>query len=136
MYEGRWADDDIDVIGVRSEGEAYAIASGLDVGGVTPVVIIQNTGCLETGDALRGTAYNMGLPIVMLMGYRGYQTLEPGAERIDTAASFFEPTLKAWDIPYTLMDEDGDVGQLIANAFRTASERSLPTAILLVGTTT
>jgi sulfopyruvate decarboxylase subunit alpha len=136
LFETLWADGDIDVIGVTREGEAYAIASGLYVGGITPVVIIQNTGFLETGDAFRGTAYNMGLPIVMLMGYRGYQTLEPGAERVDTAASFFEPTLKAWDIPYTMMDEDSDVGQLIDNAFRTASERSLPTAILLVGTTT
>jgi hypothetical protein len=35
-----------------------------------------------------------------------------------------------------MMDEDSDVGQLIDNAFRTASERSLPTAMLLVGTTT
>ena len=76
------------------------------------------------------------LPIVMLMGYRGYQTLEPGAARLDTAASFFEPTLKAWDIPYTLLREDGEVGQQIASAFRTASERSRPTAVLIVGTTT
>jgi sulfopyruvate decarboxylase subunit alpha len=136
LFEALWAEDDIDVIGVTREGEAYAIASGLYVGGLTPVVIIQNTGFLETGDALRGTAYNMGLPIVMLMGYRGYQTLEPGAARLDTAASFFEPTLKAWDIPYTLLREDGEVGQQIASAFRTASERSRPTAVLIVGTTT
>lgn len=136
LFEALWADADIDVIGVTREGEAYAVASGLHVGGRRPVVIIQNTGFLETGDAFRGTAYNMGLPIVMLMGYRGFQTLEPEAERIDTAASFFEPTLKAWDIPYTLMHEDEDVRGQIAGAFRAAAERSLPVAVLIVGTTT
>lgn len=136
LFETLWAADDIEVIGVTREGEAYAVASGLYVGGSTPVVIIQNTGFLETGDAFRGTAYNMGLPIVMLMGYRGHQTLVPGADRIDTAASFFEPTLKAWDIPYTLMQQDDEVSDQIAGAFRAASERSLPAAVLLIGTTT
>ena len=136
LFEALWADDDIVVVDVTREGEAYAVASGLYIGGVTPVVIIQNTGFLETGDALRGTAYNMGLPIVMLLGYRGYQSMAPGAERVDTAATFFEPTLKAWDIPYTLLQQDSEVGAQIAGAFHTAAQRSLPAAVLLIGTTT
>ena len=136
LFEGLWADQDLEVIDVTREGEAYAVASGLYIGGVTPVVIIQNTGFLETGDAFRGTAYNMGLPIVMLLGYRGYQTMAPGAEQVDTAATFFEPTLKAWDITYSLMQQGSDVGAQIAGAFHQAVERSLPAAVLLIGTTT
>ncbi len=135
LFEALWDDNDIAVVDVTREGEAFAVASGLYIGGCIPVVIIQNTGFLETGDAFRGTAYNMGLPIVMLMGYRGYQTMVPGAERVDTAATFFEPTLKAWDIPYTLMQQDSDVAAQIDGAFRTAAERSLPAAVLLIGTT-
>ena len=72
LFEQIWADDDLTFVGVTREGEAFAVASGLYLGGVTPAVIIQNTGFFETGDAFRGTCYNMGLPIVMLMGYRGY----------------------------------------------------------------
>jgi sulfopyruvate decarboxylase subunit alpha len=136
LFEALWADDDIEVVSVTREGEAYAVASGLMVGGATPIVLIQNTGFLETGDAFRGTCYNMGLPLVMLVGYRGFQTMEPGAERVDTAATFFEPTLKAWDIPYTLMSSDADVEPQIAGAFETAAQRSLPSAVLIVGTTT
>lgn len=133
LFEALWSDADLEVVGVTREGEAFAVASGLHLGGRTPVVIIQNTGFLETGDALRGTAYNMGLPIVMLMGYRGYHTM--GAARVDTAATFLEPTLKAWDIPYsTVHDDDEVVGQL-ASAFRVAREGSRPAAVLLVGTT-
>ncbi len=136
LFEALWADRGITVIGVTREGEAYAVASGLYVGGSLPVVIIQNTGFLETGDAFRGTAYNMGLPIVMLMGYRGFQTMEPGAERVDTAATFFEPTLKAWDIPYTLMSTDDEVSEQISGAFQMAAQRSLPSSVLIIGTTT
>ena len=67
----------------------------------------------------------------MLVGYRGYKTMEPGAPRVDTAATFFEPTLNAWQIPYTAMHEDGDIEQIPA-AFSKARETSLPTAVLIV----
>ncbi|MYF90648.1 MAG: hypothetical protein F4184_00460 [Gemmatimonadetes bacterium] len=134
LYERLWEHDTIEVILTSREGEAYGLASGLYLGGAHPLVLIQNTGFLEAGDALRGTAYNMGIPLVMLVGYRGYATMAPGAPRVDTAATFFEPTLKAWNIPYTAMHTDDDCGQIDA-AFAKAQETSLPTAVLLVAET-
>lgn len=73
----------IRVLTVTREGEAFAIASGLWVGGHTPVVLIQNTGLLETGDALRGTAMRMRVPLVCLVTVRGHARMaavEPGTE--------------------------------------------------------
>ena len=131
LFERLWAHSHIEVILTSREGEAFGLASGLYLGGATPLVLIQNTGFFEAGDAFRGTAYNMGLPLVMLVGYRGYKTMEPGAPRVDTAATFFEPTLNAWQIPYTAMHEDGDIEQIPA-AFSKARETSLPTAVLIV----
>ena len=125
-------DPEIHVITVSREGEAFAIASGLYVGGKHPVVIIQNTGFLESGDAIRGTAYNMEIPLVSLIGYRGYHTMQPDAPRIDTAATFLEPTLKAWGFPYNTMESDDDIPYISA-AFKKAQETSMPTAVLLVG---
>ena len=130
LFEQLFADAEIELILVSREGEAYSLASGLYLGGKHPAVLIQNTGFLETGDAYRGTAYNMGVPLVSLIGYRGYKTMEPGAPRVDTAATFFEPTLKAWDIPYTVMFTDDDLGQLPA-AFAKAAETSMPSAVLI-----
>ena len=131
LFERLWAHPNIEVILSSREGEAFGLASGLYLGGANPLVLIQNTGFFEAGDAFRGTAYNMGLPIVMLVGYRGYKTMEPDAQRVDTAATFFEPTLNAWQIPYTAMHEDGDIEQVPA-AFTKARETSLPTAVLIV----
>jgi sulfopyruvate decarboxylase TPP-binding subunit len=131
LYEALWAEEDIEVVPVSREGEAYSLACGLYLGGKIPLVLIQNTGFFEAGDAFRGTAYNMGLPLVMMVGYRGYKTMEPGAPRVDSAATFFEPTLAAWNIPYTKMFTDDDTGQ-ISDAFAKASTTSLPTAVLLV----
>ena len=62
---------------------------GLYVGGKQPVVLIQNTGFLESGDAIRGTAVNMEIPLVSIIGYRGYQTLRPESNlHPDSAATF------------------------------------------------
>lgn len=65
---------------VTREGEAFAIASGLWLGGARPVVVIQNTGLLESGDALRGTAVRMGVPLLCLIGYRGRASMDRAGE--------------------------------------------------------
>ncbi|MSR83277.1 MAG: hypothetical protein EXS58_10205 [Candidatus Latescibacteria bacterium] len=135
LFELLFADPDIELILASREGEVFAVAAGLWLGGARPVALIQNTGFLEAGDAFRGTVYNMAIPLVMLIGYRGYKTMQPGAPRVDTAASFFEPTLKAWDIPYTLLFDDQDVPQIPA-AFAKVAETSMPAAVVLVEETT
>ena len=130
LFELLEEQNDIKVMLVSREGEAFAIASGLLVGGARPLVLIQNTGLFEAGDAFRGTAYNMGLPLVMLIGYRGYGGHREGGERVDTAATFLEPTLDAWCIPYTIATTDDDVAQIGA-AFARAERSSLPVAVVL-----
>jgi sulfopyruvate decarboxylase subunit alpha len=130
LYERLCADPRFRVITVTSEGEAFAMASGLFLGGANPLVLIQNTGFLESGDAFRGTAYNMAIPLVMIIGYRGYETM--GSERIDTAATFFEPTLKAWNIPYFVMRSTSE-SHRISEAFSKAAETSLPAAVTYPG---
>lgn len=130
LFEALWETDDIEVILASREGEAFSLATGLHVGGATPLVLIQNTGLLEAGDAFRGTPYNMHIPLVMLVGYRGHGGHREGGDRVDTAATFLEPTLKAWNIPYVFAEPDAIANQL-TQAFETAHTTSLPVAVLL-----
>ena len=41
LYEVLWEDPEIEVVLVSREGEAYALASGLYLGGKQPLVLIQ-----------------------------------------------------------------------------------------------
>ncbi len=59
------------LVPVAREGETFAIALGLRVGGKKPVVCIQNTGFFESGDSIRGIWIDLKLPILALVGYRG-----------------------------------------------------------------
>jgi len=135
----------IRLLTVTREGEAFAIASGLWVGGRTPVVLIQNTGLLEAGDALRGTAMRMRVPLVCLVTVRGHarmaaRGLRPSAESVnaellsqpdlDSVAVLTEPTLRAWGVPWEVVSTDADLPRLAA-AFRRGQEGEQPVAVLI-----
>ena len=62
----------LDLIPVSREGQAFSTASGLSVGGAKPVILIQNTGLMESGDSMRGWVMGMNIPVVMMVGYRGW----------------------------------------------------------------
>ena len=132
IYELLRADPDIEVITVTREGEAFAIASGLYVGGKKPVIIIQNTGFLESGDAIRGTVASMRVPVVVFIGYRGFHNRDSDGEWIDSVATLLEPTLKAWSFPYERLETDTEIS-CIRRAFETTAATSLPAAVLLIG---
>ena len=66
------ADPDLRLVGVTREGHGCSIAAGLFAGGRRPMMLIQNTGMLESGDSIRGWLMGLNIPIVLMVGYRGY----------------------------------------------------------------
>jgi sulfopyruvate decarboxylase subunit alpha len=133
---------DIRLLSVTREGEAFAMAAGLWLGGRKPLVLIQNTGLLESGDSLRGTLVRMRIPVVCLVTYRGYAKLarlearpEPGPEilsrpDLDSVAVMTEPTLRAWGVPFDFLHTDEDIAKLSA-AFAQVQKLSAPVAVLV-----
>ncbi|MDP6449858.1 MAG: thiamine pyrophosphate-binding protein [Lentisphaeria bacterium] len=128
IYEQLLESPTVQVVPVCREGEAWAVASGLWVGGRRPVVIIQNTGFLESGDALRGTAVDMGVPLLALIGYRGWRSLS--GDSPDTVATLFEPTLRAWEIPYQFLEPQREA-EVLRQAQAQAQTISRPVAVLM-----
>ncbi len=133
----------IECLTVTREGEAFAIASGLWLGGKSPVVVIQNTGLLESGDSLRGTAVRMAVPLLCLITYRGFATMMAGGgglvtehgslltrHDLDSVALATEPTLQAWGVPHHLLDAEDERGR-IGDAWDQAHRESRPVALLI-----
>ena len=92
----------IELVSVCREGEAWAVAAGLYLGGSKPLVVIQCTGLFESGDALRNVLHDYQLPLYGLIGYRSYLNSEslPG----DSCLQFTEPVLKAWNVESIFID--------------------------------
>jgi sulfopyruvate decarboxylase TPP-binding subunit len=129
MYDALKASP-LHLVPVCREGEAFGIAAGLHLGGKTPVVLIQNTGLFESGDVLRGNILNLQMPLLLMVGYRGYHEMVNGQGPVDSAATFTKPILDAWGIVHYLLDTDDDVPK-IAAAFKKGREASRPVAVLI-----
>lgn len=127
------------------EGEAMGLAAGLWLGGGCPVVLIQNTGLMEAGDGLRGTASRMGAPILLMITCRGYGKakgagLNPNLGEVnrdvlvradlDSVAHMTEATLRAWGIPFSYLRDSSDLTP-VAEAFAQAQKDERPVALLL-----
>jgi sulfopyruvate decarboxylase TPP-binding subunit len=130
---GTWEDalagqDRIRLVRVCREGEAWAVAAGLILGGRKPVVAIQCTGFFESGDAMRNVVFDLGLPVFAFVGYRSYlvQDKLPG----DTARIYTEPVLKAWGLPYRLITAADQVAE-IANHYRQCQSQGTAGVVLL-----
>ena len=127
LYELMLEQDWLDVVPSSREGETFAIALGLIVGGKVPVCVIQNTGMMESGDSIRGMAIDAGFPMVMLIGYRGWTR---HGVITDSAARYTETFLHAMGINYYLLETDDDATR-ISVAFEEARANNRPVAVLV-----
>ena len=129
MYLAMQEEESMDLIPVAREGESMAIAAGLYIGGKKPVCLIQNTGMFESGDSIRGIALDVKLPLVIMVGYRGWTR---HGVTTDSAAKFTEPILDAWGINYYLVEGDADADR-ITTAFEEADVHGPSHVAVLVG---
>ena len=127
MFQLMEAEPGLDLIPVCREGETMAIAAGLIIGGKKPVCIIQNTGMYESGDSIRGMALDLQMPMVIMVGYRGYTRHGRSA---DSAGLYTEPFLNTWGLHYYLVENDGDADR-ISLAFADAEKAKRPVAVLV-----
>ncbi len=130
---GQWEADlvaspNLNVVRVCREGEAWAVAAGLYLGGARPLVLIQCTGLFESGDALRNAVHDYQLPLFAVIGYRSYLNQEtlPG----DTCLVFTEPILKAWNLDYQFIDAPEKL-DLIAQHFHECQAAGKPGVALI-----
>jgi sulfopyruvate decarboxylase TPP-binding subunit len=127
MYEAM-RESQLTLVPVCREGESIAVAAGLIMGGKRPVVLIQSTGFYESGDSVRGLSLDLHLPLLLMIGYRGYAGL--GRPPSDSAARFLEPVLDAWGIPHHVVESNATC-RYISEAYRQAEAASHPVAVLM-----
>jgi sulfopyruvate decarboxylase subunit alpha len=129
LYQAIGDDPVIQLITPCREGESIAIAAGLWTGGCKPLVVIQTTGLMEAGDALRGCGLGPKVPLRIMVGWRGYGGAQAGRMPIDSAYTYTEPLLHAWGIPYWCIMGDEDL-PMLQRMDRTAAETSFPAAVV------
>ena len=121
------AEKSLRLVGVSREGHACSIAAGLAAGGRKPLILIQNTGMMESGDSIRGWLLGLDVGVVMMVGYRGWTR---HGVTTDTAATYTERFLMAFGIDYYLVENDADAPR-ITTAFEEAARTRRPVVVLV-----
>ena len=119
------------LIRVCKEDEGIGICAGLAYTGKRSLLLIQQTGMLDSINAIRGVAVEYALPICMMVGLL---EKEPGVRPLQSkryGVRIVEPILDAMGIPYHEIEGDADLGK-IRPAIDAAYAGSHP-VVLLVG---
>src|ERR1700704_4566901 len=126
LYLLMQAEPSLTLVGVSREGLAASIAAGLAAGGKKPLILIQNTGMMESGDSIRGWLMGLNIPVVLMVGYRGWTR---HGVTTDTAATSTERFLMAFGLSYYLVENDADAPR-ITTAFEEAAKTQRPVVVL------
>jgi sulfopyruvate decarboxylase subunit alpha len=119
------------LIRVCKEDEGIGICAGLAYTGKRALLLIQQTGMLDSINAIRGVAIEYALPICMMVGLLEKEPGVPPRQSKRYGVRIVEPILDAMGIAYHEIEGDNDVGQ-IRPAIDEAYAGSRP-VVLLIG---
>ena len=116
---------------VCKEDEGVAICAGLSYCGKRALLLIQQTGLLDSINAVRGVAVEYGLPICMMVGLLEKEPGVPPMQSKRYGVRIVEPILDAMGIAYHEIEAEADVAK-IGPAIDAAYAQSRP-VVLLIG---
>jgi sulfopyruvate decarboxylase subunit alpha len=119
------------LIRICKEDEGIGICAGLAYTGRRALLLIQQTGLLDSINAIRGVAVEYALPICMMVGLLEKEPGVPPLQSKRYGVRIVEPILDAMGIPYHEIETDADLGK-IKPAIDDAYAASHP-VVLLIG---
>ena len=119
------------LVRVCKEDEGVGICAGLAYTGRRSLLLIQQTGLLDSINAVRGVAVEYALPICMMVGLLEKEPGVPPRQSKRYGVRIVEPILEAMGITYHEIEEEADVAR-IRPAIGEAYAQSRP-VVLLIG---
>ena len=119
------------LIRICKEDEGVGICAGLSYCDKRALLLIQQTGLLDSINAIRGVAVEYSLPICMMVGLLEKEPDVPPRQSKRYGVRIVEPILDAMGIAYHEIDADADLAK-IKPALEDAYAHSRP-VVLLIG---
>jgi sulfopyruvate decarboxylase subunit alpha len=115
LYPAMDAAPGLRTIRVTNEGEGAAIAGGVFLSGKRAVLVMENSGLRAAVEPLARMGLGAGIPVVMLMSYRG-ELGENNWWAIPHGITM-EPVLNALRVPYRVVRQEDEIEQAIVDAY-------------------
>jgi len=123
-------DPDFQLIRVCKEDEAISVAAGLSFSDRRALVLIQNTGFMDSINAIRVMAVEYNLPICMMIGLQGKEPDRMPEESEKYSVRICPPLADAMSLPHYLVQSDEDV-DLISTKIELAYTTPSPVAFFI-----
>lgn len=118
------------LVRVCKEDEGVSICAALSYAGIRAVLLLQQTGLLDSINALRAIAIDYRHPVCLLVGLLGNAPGEDPRESARYGVRIVPPVLDAMGIPLRVVRDDAQVPGVV-EAIDAAYARSGPVAVLL-----
>ena len=124
-------DPDLRLVRLCKEDGGVAICAGLAATGVRAVLMMQQTGLMDSLNAIRAVAMDYRQPIVMLVGLQGKERDRAASDSASYGVRIVGPVLDAMGLDRIAIEAPGDEA-LLAPAIERAYSESRP-VIALIG---
>lgn len=102
LHDAMKSDKAVRYIECSAENQALTTATGLYVGGMSPMVMMQNQGLLNCLNTLRSVGLDAGIPLVLSVGAFGREFAnlgQPITQSRRACVNLVEPVMAAMGIP-------------------------------------
>jgi sulfopyruvate decarboxylase subunit alpha len=123
-------DPGMTLVRICKEDEGIGICAGLAFAGRRAVLLIQQTGLLDSINALRAVGVEYAQPIVLLVGLQGKEAGVAPKNSNKFAVRIVEPILDAMGVEHVLVEASGDETR-IEPAIERAYAASRPICVLI-----
>ena len=129
LYPAMDATPALRTIRVTNEGEGAGICGGVFLSGKRAVLVMENSGLRAAVEPLARMGLGAGIPVVMLMSYRG-ELGENNWWAIPHGITM-EPVLQALRTPYRIVRQEEEIEQAIVDAYEWSYSAYYHSAVVL-----
>jgi sulfopyruvate decarboxylase TPP-binding subunit len=123
----------MELVATASEQEAVTIAAGAILGGKQAAVYMENTGLYVSSYSLLAVGKQLGVPIVLVVGYLGGVPDQRNSFLYATIGSHTVPLLQGLGIEHMVLEDGDRLEERIKDAVRAANALRGPFALLFAG---
>ncbi len=131
LYPALDADPAFRTIRVTNEGEGAAICGGVFLSGKRAALVMENSGLRAAAEPLARMGLGSGIPVVMLMSYRG-ELGETNWWAIPHGITM-QPMLDALRIPSRIVRDEAEIERAITDAYDWSYAAHYHSAVVLGG---
>ncbi|MDE0114634.1 MAG: decarboxylase [Albidovulum sp.] len=118
------------LVRVCKEDEGISICAAMSYCDTKAILLMQQTGLMDSLNALRAIGMDYCLPVCMLVGLQGKEDYLTPRESKSYGVRIIEPILDAMEVRYDLIESSGDEN-LVCDRIAAAYRESVPQCFLI-----